>query len=326
LQLKNKLRKLLTGLSIPQEYVCLDLAAYKDPISVSITIQDNGVETETFDDHLFLGYKPLLIGLPIFLKSDEYESIKGNDFIRLNFRNSTGLNREQAELARLDLKKVGEMIFGDYIILLFEGIHGEHSFIHSLYQFVNIQREKFRKSPSTNVSLAGNLLDQVRIAYAIPRIISLITVSDGHQINIFPTDLHGPIGEKFYLGSLRIGGKANEQVEHYKKIVLSEVSATVFKSTYALGKNHMGNLQDVTRFSLHPEKSKVFNFPLPEAATSYRELQQIDCLDRGIHRIHVYEVLNQSALQRNHSTLAHIHQYYAQWRLSKGLPTEMLLR
>jgi len=145
-------------------------------------------------------------------------------------------------------------------------------------------------------------------------------------MNMFPTDLHGPIGEKFYAGSLRLGGLANDQVEKYKQIVISEVEPSFYKHAYALGKNHMKELQKESEFPLHLTRSKSLNFLLPAAVVSNRELKRINSLDVGIHRIHLYEIILRDILQENQSSLTHIHQYYAQWRLDHGLSTPMLLR
>lgn len=229
-------------------------------------------------------------------------------------------------LAELVLKKISEKIIGGEAVLLYEGTQGEHILLNSFHQWVNLQREKFRKQSSNNVSLPGNLIDQVRIAYSIPRTISIVTVGDNHLINMFPTDLHGPVGENLYAGSLRLGGLANDQIEKYRQIAISEVEPSFYKQAYALGKNHMRELQKESEFPLHSQRSKNFNFPLPHAIISYRELQKIDSIDYGIHRIHLYEVIHRQMVHDDKPSLAHIHQYYAQWRLDQGLHTAMLLR
>ncbi|MBK5277343.1 MAG: hypothetical protein JJE09_00620, partial [Bacteroidia bacterium] len=174
--------------------------------------------------------------------------------------------------------------------------------------------------------LSGNLLDQVRIAYCIPRIISIITVSDGTLINMFPTDLHGAVGEKNYVSSLRKGGLANTQVEKYNKIVISDVDTSFCKQAYALGKNHMHEMTDINAFSTYVERSAKLKLPLPKSVLRYKELSRIDSFDHNIHRIHLYEVIHAQTIESGKSTLAHIHQYYAQWRLDQSFPTQMILR
>jgi flavin reductase (DIM6/NTAB) family NADH-FMN oxidoreductase RutF len=145
-------------------------------------------------------------------------------------------------------------------------------------------------------------------------------------MNMFPTDLHGAVGERFYASSLRRGGLANEQVEKYNRVAISEVDVSFFKQTYSLGKNHMQELNEENQFPLRDEKSESFNFPLPKNVIRYQELKRIDSFDHGIHRIHLYEVIHRQVIGEGKSTLAHIHQYYTQWRFDRGIQTQMFLR
>ena len=88
----------------------------------------------------------------------------------------------------------------------------------------------------------------------------------------------------------------------------------------------MQELNEENRFPLHDEKSISFNFRLPKNVIRYQELTRIDSFDHGIHRIHLYEVIHRQVIEESKSTLAHIHQYYAQWRFDHGIQTQMFLR
>jgi flavin reductase (DIM6/NTAB) family NADH-FMN oxidoreductase RutF len=236
-----------------------------------------------------------------------------------------GFSTDKNAVARLILKRIYEKLLGNNRVLFYEGVYGRHSFISLWHQFIHAQREKLRRNTAGNVDLPGNLHDMVRIAYAIPRVIPLITLGDSSSINMFPTDLHGAVSPGFYVSSLRIGGKANAQVDRLKKLVLSYMDVSAFRQVYALGKNHMQELRDPGSFRCASHRSKTYGLPLPLHATAYRELRETGSFDAGIHRIHFYEQEHEERLNDRH-TLAHIHQYYAQWRLNLGLPTNMLLR
>ncbi len=332
LSIKRQIRKLLTGLAVPQEYCCLELEQMAEPLKVILSTNGNTFTKDVTDSHLFLGYKPLIIGF----ERGEHDGkhLLDDDEICLSFvqrefdSDSTwkGFPADSSAVAKVTLKKVHGMDVNGRRIALYEGINGVHSFISPLHQSANNFLEKFRNRSVGNISLTGNLFDQVRIAYAVPRKISIITVSDGSLINMFPTDLHGPIGTSFYAGSLRIGGKANEQVESLTKVVISDIDASAYKQTYALGKNHMNDLQNKDGFTLHQKRSNTFNFPLPASALRYRELTRISSFDHGIHRIHFYRIVNSEVLANAGPSLAHIHQYYAQWRMDQGLKTTLYLR
>jgi hypothetical protein len=177
-----------------------------------------------------------------------------------------------------------------------------------------------------NIFLNNNLYTQVQIAYSVPRIISLITVGSGGLYNLFPTDLHGLVNEQYYVSSLRHGGEACKQVENAGRIVISQVPSEVYKTVYALGKNHMQELKPKENFFFSESQSGVFKLPMPKSLLSYRELELAGSFEHGIHKLFLYKIISSQAVRKDPSTLAHIHNCYATWRHRKGLPGNYLLR
>lgn len=299
-----------------------------------LTLKKQDFQRDITTTHLLLGYKPLIIGVPVLTGSEDHKVLKDQNQICLNLTSSSMTTNyrwrdfpsDRNSVARLILRKQKEKELNEYTIMLYEGEYGEHALIHKGHQFINRHLEKMQVQSADNISLPGNLWDQVRIAYSIPRRISVITVSNGSRMNMFPTDLHGPIGNKGYAGSLRIHGRASGQVETYKRIVISTVEATSFQQCYAMGKNHMTDLKEFDKFSIFPERSHVLGFPLPDTVVTYRELKLANSLVFGIHRIHFYEVLNEHIVRHDTETLGHIHQYYAQWRIDHALDTSLYFR
>jgi len=271
---------------------------------------------------LFLGYKPLIIGIVVKTGDATFNLLKSEVVIGLNFKSGS----DESDVAQLSLKKINQIKLGEHSVFFYEGVNGIHTFLSPIHQWINQRIEKKIKAETGNADLDGNVYDQVRIAYSIPRTISVVTVSDGSNLNLFPADLHGPAGKSFYISSLRMNGLANVQVEKYRRIVLSEVNADQFRKVYALGKNHMKGLRDKNEFELDINSSEDFGFPLPPGVKRYRELSQINSFDHGIHRIHIYDVCNEHEISGLDSELAHIHSYYAQWRLKKRLATTFLIR
>lgn len=322
------LKKLLTGLTVPQQYVCLSLEDFPDPLSVFLSGKGIDQTLDVTSRHLFLGYKPLIIAI-VF--SSGIDTVSGQDLVRLDFvhRESIedswkGLSESENCLATLIARRIFSKTLNGQEIVFYEGDHGSHRFINGFHQLINNLREKLRKNTPNNVSLPGNLHDQVRIAYAVPRIIALISLGQGNKMNMFPTDLHGPSGDEFYISSLRHGGKANNQVEDTGKLVLSFMPVEEYRTVYTLGKNHMQDMQTEDKFPVS-SKSTVLSLPVPASALHYKELERLGSFDAGIHRIHFYKVLHAGKV-RDGQTLAHIHQYYAQWRIDRNLPVNMRLR
>jgi hypothetical protein len=332
LSLRRYVSERLFGISIPQEYVCLGVETFQQKFSAFVTGID-GFFSSIINKDLFLGYRPLILGLTFARHSDEAKWMRRQDdicitYVRNEFhpdRKWNGFVSDKSAVARLILRKIEVRNLGETDIFLFCGKYGEHSFLTSFHQTTNRIRVKSRLNKPDNY-LPGNLYDQVRIAYSIPRIISIITLQDAKGLmNMFPTDLHGKVGSSFYVGSLRKNGKASQQVELIQSIVLSNVSAEWYSTAYALGKNHMGDLREDRNFPLSDVRSQRFSIPLPESALNYHELRRIDSMDIGIHRIHFYEILHKQGI-RDGVTLAHIHQFCAQWRENHHLSSEYFLR
>jgi flavin reductase (DIM6/NTAB) family NADH-FMN oxidoreductase RutF len=214
----------------------------------------------------------------------------------------------------------------DNEIYYYEGIRGQHHFISFFHQYIIGLHNQIYNKKKENVFLNNALYKQVQIAYSVPRIISLITVGSGELYNLFPTDLHGPVNEQYYVSSLRHGGKACTQVENAGRIVISQVHSDAYRSVYALGKNHMQELKPKENFFFSELRSTVFKLPLPQSLLSYRELELVGSFEHGIHKLLLYKIISSQAVNEDTSTLAHIHNCYATWRYRKGLPGNYLLR
>jgi len=328
----NYIKEKILGYSLPQEFACLALEEIRDPLRVAVTIKGADTFLDVSSTHLFLGYKPLVIGIPI-QEISGYHLFSNADEICLSFFESEfrpnttwkGFVSYDGSLARIILKKKEILKCGDHAMHLFEGVYAKHEFINSFNQFINKQKEKRRLDRKVNINLSENLADQVQTAYSVPRAISIVTLFENQKMNMFPTDLHGQVNDGFYVGSLRHGGKANDQVERAKIIALSRIDFSWCKQAYALGKNHMQDLKDFSSFLVSNKRSRSYNIPLPESVAAYYELERVDSVDIGIHRIHKYKILYREKLNDS-KTLGHIHRFYAQWRLNNGKSTKFYWR
>ena len=325
MQLLQKLLNKFNGLNYKQEYLCLAIESFRDPLHAYL-ISENRAVIEITNHHLFTGYSPLVFAFPSL---DEI-NLSQIDNITIAFtREAVSLNEvfnKKDALATIEFKKMAQQFGSHNAIYFYEGAKAKHRFLNSFHQIIHqLSNDLYNKKPG-NIFLPGNLYKQVQVAYAVPRNISLVTVKQNNLFNLFPTDLHGQIGDGHYIISLRHGGRAAQQVETLKKILVSEVNAEIYKTAYSLGKNHMQELKVKNQFLLGNELSQVLQLPLPQSATYYRELELLDSFDHGIHRFFLFKILSQCQVENEPATLAHIHNVYATWRHNKGLPGNYLLR
>src|SRR6187551_3090096 len=83
--IKDKARKALLGLSIPQEYVCLSTEELDQRFSVFMSGKTGSFFANVTENHIFLGYKPVVIA--IVANEETQQWIQGQDEICLSFTN-----------------------------------------------------------------------------------------------------------------------------------------------------------------------------------------------------------------------------------------------
>ena len=325
MKLVKKILNKFNGLQYPQEYLCFAKETFQHPLHVYLFAGGQVIKDIT-DSHLFTGYCPLIFVLHSSsaddpLLNEEITIIFSQEILPLN-----EFLKEKDAVATLSLKRVRKQTAGDTTLFYYEGTNGSHHFLSSFHQWIlGLNNRLYNKKPG-NVFLNDNLYKQVQVAYGVPRIISLITVTDGHSYNLFPTDLHGAINEHYYVGSLRHEGKACQQVESSGMMVISQIHAGAYKMAFTLGKNHMQELKPKEDFPFGELNSSLFLDPLPQPVLSYRELQLIESFTHGIHKLLLFKIMSQHTVSDEPATLAHIHNVYATWRYNKGLAGNYLLR
>ena len=325
MKLARKILNKLNGLHYPQEYLCF-AKEYFQPTLHAYIIEGDKIIKDITNDHLFTGYSPLIFTL--HSPAGGNPEVPANIEIIFSLRSlqPNDIFKNKDAIASLSLKLIQKQPAGDILILYYEGIKGEHHFLSSFHQYMIALNNRLHNKKEGNVYLHDNLYTQVQIAYAIPRVISLITVSNHNFYNLFPTDLHGTVNEQYYVGSLRHGGKACVQVESAGRIAISQVNCGACKTVYSLGKNHMQEVKPKDNFPFGDISSSQFQLPLPQPVLQYRELELTGSFEHGIHKLLLFKIVSRQTLSAEPATLAHIHNVYASWRYNKGLAGNYLLR
>ena len=258
----EKILDKLNGLHFRQEYLCVAKETFQQGLCVYL-VQDNRVVLEITNDHLFVGYHPLVFVLYPTMSFPTLTPF--TEKIKLIFTQRqfvTGQVYEKPDaVAILGLELIKKDQVNGQLLFFYRGLHGSHHFISRFNQLIiDIKNKLYNRKPG-NIFLKGNLYKQVQIAYALPRIISTITVGDGNHFNLFPTDLHGPVNDELYIGSLRHGGMACKQIEEVGSLLISQIDLQDYQRAYSLGKNHMQDLKPRENFPFAESASETLQLP-----------------------------------------------------------------
>ena len=317
MNVKEIIKNLLLGIDFPQEYLCLGLdETYQLP---QVRLQWSGNHSiDVTHTHLFLGYKPLIIGIPLPKEEQAFIPSLKAELPRLVFS-------QPASFGEIRLEFSYQIAWQETSVLIFEGKEANHHLLSDFHQMMHRRMEGRIKKANDPLQLSGNLYDQVRLAYSFPRYISLIALEKEGKFNVFPTDLNGPVDKDHYLISLRHEGKACAQVDDIQRMTISQITPEAFQTAYQMGKNHMKDLQEVSAFDFK-ENTAETNLPVPDSAIAFRELKKIGEQIIGIHKILEFEIVSSAVKVYSEPALAHIHRFYAQWRKNHGLADKYLIR
>jgi hypothetical protein len=106
-----------------------------------------------------------------------------------------------------------------------------------------------------------------RALYAIPRAVDLCTVVIGDGCNRFPVDLHGAIGDAWFL-SLRRGTRSLAQVLEARRALVAAMPAEAAAEVYALGPSHRAEPRAIDP----SEPRSAGGIPVPTGALGWWEI------------------------------------------------------
>ena len=314
---KEFIKYLLFGTVFPEEYLCLPSNEIGSDLTLELQLK-NGTVLDITMQHLFIGYKPVILGV---LLDPEALDTEGIVLIRLFH----ALKKRKISIGELRLKAFQQVPFQNQVCYLLEGVSGKHQLMSRFHQFTGKLLHNYKANKSDAIYFTWSTFQQVKMAYALPRAISLISLGEENRFNMFPTDLHGLLTSNTYVISLRMQGKAFAQVDRIKKIVLCSIAAEHYKVVYGLGKRHMKDLTDVSELPISGLYSVKYHLPLAVGTLEYRELELERIIEHGVHQLLFFKV-NSHVELIDVPHLRHIHVSYAHYRRRNKMQTNYLIR
>jgi hypothetical protein len=174
---------------------------------------------------------------------------------------------------------------------------------------------QWRRSDPPDIKMT--LLEQraAAVSFIRPHPLSLVSVGNRSSGNIFTMNLMGDLGNGYFGFALRHLRVAADLVERAGRIAVSGIPLTRCTLAFQFAANYKKESIDWDALAFQTAPSAEFGIPVPDWATSVRELQILKVHRIGSHRLFIARVIRET-----HSTglqACVVHGFYQFWR-TKG--------
>jgi len=161
-----------------------------------------------------------------------------------------------------------------------------------------------RKRNRHTVSFLNNMC----ALYSYPRKVILTIVKTESHFNIFPMDfvLHLPADEFVLLG-LNENNRSIKEILEHKKMIVADVAPRDKNIVYGLADRHKKDAKEISNLPFNFFNSDLLNFPVPEFALGYKEIELAKYVKIGSHYLLVCKILNEKELKPDEPFLYHVH-------------------
>lgn len=144
--------------------------------------------------------------------------------------------------------------------------------------------------------------------YAYPRKIISVSYKEDNYYNIFPMDIQGHIPESdLYILGLRTTNLTLTKILATKKIVIADTHKADIKTIYSLGRHLSSSPPQIESLPFSTSNSELFNFPVPDYSSSYKEVEIIQNKKLGYHMLLLGRIINSKQTEPDPSLLYHVH-------------------
>jgi hypothetical protein len=297
MRLKNFFKKIISDGYDITDYV--PVGVLKTEAKVFFEIDQERV-TEVTDRHFTLAYNPLIVG--IVLPVNWCANLPGT--MSLHFVNGTFEHKHS-------------ILYLKYFKVVFSGENHPAELVlfratgASNYQLDWLRRSAILAWRYVQNKIAGKyfgtlsfaLYKQYAAVFSFPRKVGLITVMREGSFKSFPVDLHGKVeGTNQYVWGIRHSNSAIQSILTTKKVVISTMPYTSYRSVYSLGK--FGTSDETPAGT--PVATETWSYQLPGFISGYLEIELIHSEDIGSQRFFCGTIIFEKQFSEGRN-LHHIH-------------------
>lgn len=291
--MKKALKKLLYG-----DITITDFVSIPEPLDEKVILKIKAQEFDVSDFHWLVCLQPMIYGVWLTLKQLESWPDENHE---INFEFLSGkkvLARVKLVLAhRIGLDGGSLYLLKQTSCSIYHSSSLEAYFLYKrFYKKPELPQEKFR-------SLVA--------AYSFPRKVRLVSIVKNDYYNLFPMDLLGPVaGTNKFIFGLRHSNISLNKIIAGRKIAVIDFSFSHKQEAFALGKHHSSSPLPISKLGFSVLKTRFFEFPFPEWASAYYEIEVQRSLNLGSQMFLLGEIKYHEERIKNSNGLYEIHFLY----------------
>jgi flavin reductase (DIM6/NTAB) family NADH-FMN oxidoreductase RutF len=289
--MKSLLKSILFKKLYPKPFFGIRL--FNGEIKEKVFLQNANLELDVSDRHNIVCESPFCIA--VWVNKDNLSACNANKLRLKIVKGEKLLTLLHIEL----LKTLGQ---SNGAILIFQIMKVRCYQVNLLHQFILLTFFFSKKRHTyTEAEKYGAL-------YSYPRRVIVTSFRDNDYYNMFPMDFQGEYAEEnIYLLGLKATNITVNKIIEKKQVVISSTEAIDTKTIYDLGAHHSNTPPKIEDLSFNVADSELLKFPVPEFASSYREIEIVNAIKLGSHIMLVGKVINSKILKKELCSLYHVH-------------------
>ena len=276
---------------------------------VTATLHWDGRSADVTADHTVASLKPLMIAT----------SLDAGQRAVLEYRDSaTG-----TLLGVLHLVQAAPIVTKKASLALYHVAAGDHHCLGWPRRPWNawLQNRQMQKNrASHHFAMRPAAVQQLMIDYLCPRPVVLVSVDTPVHRNIFPMDLIGPLDRSgFFSLALRSTNVSMPVMRDVRRVVLSNIPATMKAAVYKLSEHHKRALADWSALPFPVRPSREFGISAVAAALRVQELTIVHSQQIGSHTFFLGRIASDETWADG-AQLHHTAGFYQAYLRRQGMP------
>lgn len=281
---------------------------------IKVSLEGFGASLDVTFRHTVACCAPFLVG--VFLNNSYRAAVLKSRKVVLKFSESRPPSRL---LGELHLKPAKSIPLGESQVMLFRLLGSRNYCLSATRQWAHYLPSAFsnwRNLQSFDVKMTASEMRASYVGFIRPHPIALGSIQGDAGGNMFPMNLMGELGDRYFAFALKGSRRPSHLVANLKHIAISNIPLSLCSTAFQLAANHKKESIEWEQLPFPLSASQALKFPIPAVAGRVRELGVEQVHKLGSHTLFLAHILSDE-LRFDEPQVHAIHGFYQHWRLRR---------